>query len=200
MKSSAAAIVLAASASHAGAQDAAASAVTSLFAKHNEICAEALGNPSNFVASLSAKFPPNTFGIRKSPDGQLFRATIASGQGRFNTQYSRYLHNVRGYENCATYYQATVEPLFDAQSIASAFENHARTKLGDAAVKGGKLPQLYGQYGTGLDALGEDPESYEYLLEGVIPGDDLLTVSNVAPSYMSLVTMRELSAEKEAGQ
>ena len=183
--------------SSAGAQaqtGAPAQEVARVFESHTRLCGPAMTNAQNFLDTVVVTFPTGSAAVTTSPDGQLFRVSLSEQGGAINTQFSRYIIGARGHENCATYFTNYTSPT-DVAALAGALEQLVRSQFGADALRGGSMPQYYSDSSANSDLLQQDPSAFEYLMQGILPLPDVLTISAVQPGFVSLVSQREISAQ-----
>lgn len=169
-------------------------AITGLFESHVRTCGAVLSEPQTFLDNLSGLYPAGASAVSSTPDGQLFRISLSEQNGAINTQYSRYIIADSGRENCATYFSDYLN-FNDAAALSQAFETHFVARYGAENLRGGQMPQFYSDGSAGSDVLQKDDNAFEYLMAGLLPLEDVLTVSAVQGGYVSLVSVRGIAAK-----
>ena len=164
---------------------------------HLAVCGPAMADAADFIANLSTRFPAGTFDTNSTPDGQIFRATISTEAGRFHTMYTRYLFAEIGQEHCATYMQnqdfvGVVDP-----AVANGFRNAALEFLAPEAVIGGPIAEVSSGYDQGTDILSQRGELYEFALNGLVGGPEVISFSHAIAGHISIVSARELRRPPE---
>ena len=176
------------------AQSAAEQVISSVLESHIDICGDALSDPQGFINGLESNSLIASHITDATPDGRIFRISMSSNGGQLNTQFTRFLLDTHGHENCATYYsnQQTVP---DASAAASGFQTVVAAHVGENNIRGGQLSQYFSDGSAGSDTLSEMVESHEFVMSNIIGDPNLLTVSNVTIGYVSFVTQRELRGQ-----
>jgi len=160
---------------------------------HRSHCGFAFTDPEAFLAEVQTTYPVGTFAVVTSPDSRIFRLSISTGQGRYNTQYSRYFSARHGEESCATYVLVETENMMgDPTNVAQTLEAVMTEQVGGQSVFGGQVDQYYADAMARSDVLLTDHVSYEYVFDDVLPGANAPTLSHVALGHLSLVSTRRI--------
>ena len=159
--------------------------------RHKEICSAVMENPQLFVGRLAASAPEESYGVRTSPDGKLFRITVSSDLGQYTTTYSRYMLDNSGHEDCVTFFQNS-NAIPNGTAAADAFQQVTENLLGSDNVNGGQIAQLFPDASGQSDRLDEFSESFEFVMKGVLEDSSLITISQVSGGYVTIASGRQM--------